>query len=601
MRFWLFIGGMMMSSGFRGAIRGARSLGKVLAPLQRSAGLRASSSSSAGTLHEVGEGISSDSDAHTAALDLYYRLSNCSDPQLGAKINSSLSVLADGLRLYGPHALLSSYNGGKDAVVTMHLLRAAMAKYSLDKGIVYKPQYVYFGMDGEFDEVLEFLREDEERFHLDLSRREGGIAQGLEAHMDSVRASVPGQGTDHFAFVLGTRQGDPNCGGQEKFTPSSPWMPDFMRVNPILDWTYGDVWHFIRQYDLPYCHLYDNGYTSLGKVSDTIPNPALRKKDGIGFWPAYMLPDWSMERAGRGTNISKASGDAGASTDTATVPAAAPATAERQDPALDRAETAALLIIGNEILSGLVADVNVRTAATSLAKAGVDLRRVVVTSDDKAAIASDVAALNQEFDCVITSGGCGPTHDDVTIKAVADALGRKMVLNDEMVTHLEHVFGPHLDRNISTIAHLPENSRLNYPQPLKNDPRNEKMAPWPILQVDNVFILPGVPEIFAKKMATLVAEDMLAVKTAPLILRVIHLAMRETDLMSAIATLKPFADEVGVEVGVYELKDVKNKSVSAQVTLRGRSGEDIDALQAELLRQLETDEAAAKVINIKNA
>lgn len=555
--------------------------------------------------------MSSDPDAHAAALELYYRLSNCSDPQLGAKINSSLSVLADGLRLYGPHALLSSYNGGKDAVVTMHLLRAAVAKYSLDKGMLHKPQYVYFGMDGEFDEVLDFLRVDEERFHLDLSRREGGIAQGLEAHMDSVRASVPSQGTDHFAFVLGTRQGDPNCGGQEKFTPSSPWMPDFMRVNPILDWTYGDVWHLIRQYDLPYCHLYDNGYTSLGKVSDTIPNPALRKKDGSGFWPAYMLPDWSMERAGRATDIAKVSGDAGAgagagadtapATAAAAAPTAATATAERHDPSLDRAETAALLIIGNEILSGLVADTNVRTAATSLAKAGVDLRRVVVTSDDKATISTEVAALKQQFDCVITSGGCGPTHDDVTIKAVADALGRKVVLNDEMATHLQRAFGPNLDRNIVAIAHLPEDSRLNYPQPLQNDPRNGKFAPWPILQVDNIFILPGVPDIFAKKLATLVGEDMLAVKTAPLILRVVHLAMRETDLMSAIATLKPAADEAEVEVGVYELKDVENKSISARVTLRGRSGENIDALQAELLKQLGTDEAAAKVINIKNA
>jgi FAD synthetase len=77
-------------------------------------------------------------------------------------------------------------------------------------------------------------------------------------------------------------------------------MPPFMRVNPILDWHYGHIWHFLRRYELPYCSLYDKGYTSLGKVDDTLPNPALARPDGSGeYYPAYMLQDWTQERAGR--------------------------------------------------------------------------------------------------------------------------------------------------------------------------------------------------------------------------------------------------------------------------------------------------------------
>ena len=80
-------------------------------------------------------------------------------------------------------------------------------------------------------------------------------------------------------------------------------------VNPIIDWDYGHVWHFLRLFQLPYCSLYDIGYTSLGKQSDTRPNPALwHPKDGESpsakhggeYWPAYRLSDASQERAGRG-------------------------------------------------------------------------------------------------------------------------------------------------------------------------------------------------------------------------------------------------------------------------------------------------------------
>lgn len=68
------------------------------------------------------------------------------------------------------------------------------------------------------------------------------------------------------------RRGDPNAVDQETFCPSSAGWPPFMRVNPVLHWTYHDVWTFLREAGLPYCSLYDQGYTSLGAVSNTHRN-----------------------------------------------------------------------------------------------------------------------------------------------------------------------------------------------------------------------------------------------------------------------------------------------------------------------------------------
>jgi FAD synthetase len=80
-----------------------------------------------------------------------------------------------------------------------------------------------------------------------------------------------------LGIVMGTRRGDPDGGGLQAFTPSSAWMPPFMRVNPILAWTYGEVWAFLKGHGVPYCSLYDEGYTSLGHVDDTAKNPALKR------------------------------------------------------------------------------------------------------------------------------------------------------------------------------------------------------------------------------------------------------------------------------------------------------------------------------------
>lgn len=84
-------------------------------------------------------------------------------------------------------------------------------------------------------------------------------------------------------------RGDPNAKGQEFFTPSSVGWPPFMRVNPVLDWTYGDVWAFLRAVGAPYCSLYDRGFTSVGGIDNTEPNRSMLALTIAAMDPRNML------------------------------------------------------------------------------------------------------------------------------------------------------------------------------------------------------------------------------------------------------------------------------------------------------------------------
>ena len=293
--------------------------------------------------------------------------------------------------------------------------------------------------------------------------------------------------------MLGTRSSDPNATGQQDFAPSSDWMPPFMRVNPILSWSYADVWAFLRVYTLPYCSLYDDGYTSLGKMRDTQRNPALRAADGT-YACAWQLADGSLERAGRAVRSSSTGAKVSAATAS---PDAAGAAAPTSSPAAVvgesgssrvRAESAALLIVGDEILGGKISDDNTRLAASKLRLAGVTLRRVCVVPDEIEPIVSELRQMMTSFDVVLTSGGLGPTHDDITMKAVAQALGVQMERSAGMAQTIveryrtaERELPPQILEKMST---LPAGAIM----------RHDPSVPdaWPILQCGNVFVLPGV-------------------------------------------------------------------------------------------------------------
>ncbi len=155
--------------------------------------------------------------------------------------------------------------------------------------------------------------------------------------------------------------------------------------------------------------------------------------------------------------------------------------------------TAAALIIGNEILSGKIADTNTTLLARALFDLGIELRRVLVCPDEISTISQDLSDLRASHDLVFTSGGVGPTHDDVTIDGVAASFGRPVVRSVAVEKMIRQYHG---DR--TTEAHL---RMANMPQGAEMIRSSD--APWPTVVIENVFVLPGVPEIFELKLADL--------------------------------------------------------------------------------------------------
>jgi len=151
-----------------------------------------------------------------------------------------------------------------------------------------------------------------------------------------------------------------------------------------------------------------------------------------------------------------------------------------------RIVTACVLIIGNEILSGRTQDANLVFLARGLNELGIRLRDARVIPDDARVIVSTVNEVRAAFDYVFTTGGIGPTHDDITAQCVADAFGVPLIVHPEAKRLLETHYPPgRLNEARLRMAMVPERAVL-LPNPISRAPG---------FQIGNVFVLPGVPSI----------------------------------------------------------------------------------------------------------
>ena len=232
--------------------------------------------------------------------------------------------------------------------------------------------------------------------------------------------------------------------------------------------------------------------------------------------------------------------------------------------------TAAAIVVGNEILSGKISEANVYELARMLRSSGVLLSRVVIILDDAETIAGEVSALRPQFDYVITSGGVGVTHDDVTIAAVARAFGVPVVRDPELEGLIRRHYGEKVHENHLALANIPEGARK----------LTAEGFAWPLVAIENLFILPGIPEIFQRKLGILRAH--LEKAGGPFVSRAVYTRMDE-------AVLKPLLDEVvarhpSVEVGSYPRWNDPN--YETKVTFDGKDREAVERAVEHFLKLL---------------
>jgi molybdenum cofactor synthesis domain-containing protein len=176
--------------------------------------------------------------------------------------------------------------------------------------------------------------------------------------------------------------------------------------------------------------------------------------------------------------------------------------------------TCALVVVGNEVLSGKVQDSNAYFAARQLRQVGVALNRIAVIPDEVPIIAEEVGICARRFDIVVTSGGVGPTHDDVTMEGVAAAFDRKLVVHPQLDRLIRQYFSDRLEAaGLLKMTAVPEGAVLN----LGGDVR------FPTVQIENVYILPGIPQLFEAKLSALLGRF----ATDPYYMHTIYTSARE--------------------------------------------------------------------------
>lgn len=238
--------------------------------------------------------------------------------------------------------------------------------------------------------------------------------------------------------------------------------------------------------------------------------------------------------------------------------------------------TAGLLVIGNEILSGKVVDTNSPYLAKELRLLGVDLMRILTIPDEIDLIAGETRAMSEAFDYVFTSGGIGPTHDDLTMEAVAKAFGRKLVLNEAMCDRISRHQQEPLNESQRKMAMLPEGAKAVDAGDL-----------WfPIVIVENVHVFPGIPQLFEKKFEAI--RDRFS--GDPFHLRQVYVTRHESDIAQSLHDL--LGDFPNVMLGSYPRLGETHYRVL--LTLESRDLAYLERALASLLERI-PDEAVHRV------
>jgi len=197
-------------------------------------------------------------------------------------LKKSLAVVTEAYNRYGSNSIAMSFNGGKDCLVMLIIILAVSP--------VPPPLTVYIRAPNSFTEVDNFVKYCAQEYKLTLTTCEQPMKEALQTFLND--------NPEVKAVFVGIRRADPWAEDLQFFQDTDHGWPKFMRIHPVIEWQYDDIWIFLRHLHLKYCSLYDLGYTSLGSVTSTKRNPSLRNPDG-SYSPAYQLRDPTQERIGR--------------------------------------------------------------------------------------------------------------------------------------------------------------------------------------------------------------------------------------------------------------------------------------------------------------
>ena len=219
--------------------------------------------------------------------------------------------------------------------------------------------------------------------------------------------------------------------------------------------------------------------------------------------------------------------------------------------------TAAMLVIGDEILSGKVEDTNAALVRREMRDLGVSLKGIFVIPDELDTIAEWVAHLHGRFTYLFTSGGVGPTHDDMTMAGIARGLSRRLVTSPELAADLARLYRAGFNDSARKMADIPEGAELI----------REASLQVPVTRVDEIYIFPGEPNIFRKKFLAIKERF----RTTPFHLARIFTHADETELADRMEEAQA---RFQVAVGSYPVYD--NPEYRVQITIEGKARERVE-------------------------
>jgi len=230
--------------------------------------------------------------------------------------------------------------------------------------------------------------------------------------------------------------------------------------------------------------------------------------------------------------------------------------------------TAAILLIGNELLSGRTKDANLNYIARQLVVMGIHLREVRVIADEEGDIVSAVNDLRVRYNYVFTTGGIGPTHDDITSKSIAKAMGRPYVLSKKAKSILQEYYDG-LDRELNSarlqMAHIPEGAKL-----IRNS-----ISQAPGFRIENVIVMAGIPAVMRAMFEDVAGVLKCGTKTHS---RSMSVMLGEGDIATPLSDLQQ--RYACVEIGSYPFN--KDRRFGTTLVLRGIQVEQVNSAYEEL-------------------